>query len=267
MAAVTATVLTAASIGMSFAQANKQKKLREQAEEEAQKAMEEARARLGVNTYDELAIPKEAYELEREAALSAGAQAVEAGRESQRGAVAVAGRIQEGVNRAQAAVRTDMASKLEDYALRSAMEQSRLRDINVQLDLGTVAGANEAQRDAEEAQAAYIQQGFEGLTSLGQQAMQMAPLYFKDTGAQKRALSTVKLTSEETAQLGNLPTDIRGIDNDALTSIRNTGDFASVQGMSNLDFKRFMRNLSPTQRQALLSNQTYQQNYNPFQPF
>lgn len=244
--------LTAGTTGMSFAQANKQKKLRQQAEEDAQKAMQEARRKLEVNVYDELAIPKEAYELEREAALSAGAQAIEAGRESQRGAVAVAGRIQEGVNRAQAAVRTDMASKLEDYALRSAMEQSRLRDIGVQLDLGEVAGAQLAQRDAQEAQAAYIQQGFEGLTSLGQQAVQMMPLYFKNTGAQKEAVSQVKLTPEEAAAYQ----DPNIIGPPSLSPLQNAGE------MSNKQFRETMRSLSPDQLRIILNNQSFK-DYTP----
>jgi hypothetical protein len=72
MAVATATALaiggiavSAAGTGMSFAQANKQKKLQKQAQADAQKAMEEARKKLEVNYYDQLAVQKEPYELER----------------------------------------------------------------------------------------------------------------------------------------------------------------------------------------------------------
>ena len=57
--------VSAGSAGMSFAQANKQKKLQREAESDARQAMEEARKKLEVNYYDQLAVPKEAYELER----------------------------------------------------------------------------------------------------------------------------------------------------------------------------------------------------------
>ena len=96
MAATTAAVIgitaTVAGTGMSFAQANKQKKLQKKAEADAMKAMQDARKKLDVNYYDELAVQKEPYELEREALLSAGAQAIQAGVESERGAAATAGR-------------------------------------------------------------------------------------------------------------------------------------------------------------------------------
>jgi hypothetical protein len=67
---------------MSFAQANKAKKAGEAAEADAARAMERARKRLEVNYYEEIAIRKEPYELEREALLQQGAQAVAAGQES-----------------------------------------------------------------------------------------------------------------------------------------------------------------------------------------
>jgi hypothetical protein len=46
--------------------------------------------------YDALGIQKTPYELEREAMLSAGAQATEAARESERGVAATAGRVYAG---------------------------------------------------------------------------------------------------------------------------------------------------------------------------
>jgi len=85
---------TAATTTGSFIQAGKQRRLQQQAEADAAKAMADARKKLDVNYYESLAIQKEPYELEREALIAAGAQAIEAGRESERGAAAVAGRVQ-----------------------------------------------------------------------------------------------------------------------------------------------------------------------------
>ncbi len=80
--------------GMSFAQAGKQRKLQQEAEAAAQKAFDEAKAKLDVNYLEGLTIAKEPYELEREALAQAGASALQAGLEGdQRGAGAVAGRV------------------------------------------------------------------------------------------------------------------------------------------------------------------------------
>lgn len=183
IAAATALTATAVSTGASFAQASKQKKLQRQAEAEADKAMQEARKKLDVNFYEQLGIQKEAYELEREALLSSGAQAIEAGVESERGAAATAGRVQLAQQQGQAGVRTAMGQELQNLDKLVASEESRLRDAQANLDLAEAQGAQLAARDAQEAAAAATAQGFAGVQSLGQQAMQLAPLYQKSKGA------------------------------------------------------------------------------------
>jgi hypothetical protein len=246
--------VSAASTGMSFAQANKQKKLQREAEADAQKAMAEARKKLDVNYYDQLAIQKEPYELEREAALSAGAQAIQAGVEGDRGAAATAGRVQMAQNEQQAGIRTSMGKELTDLALLSASEDSRLRDVGVQLDLEEAAGAQLAARDAQEARTAAMQQGMEGLTSTVQQGVAAVPLFGQDLGAQKSAIQK----SIGDKSLGDFAMqDYKG---QAIGNI----DFTN---MSNMDYRRFRNSLSPDQRQQLFSSQAYIQNYNPFQPF
>ena len=84
---------TLVSAGMSAAQAAKQSRMQKQAEAEAAKAIASARNRLDVNFYDKLSVKKEPYELAIEAANVAAAQAMEAGRESERGTAATAGRV------------------------------------------------------------------------------------------------------------------------------------------------------------------------------
>jgi vacuolar-type H+-ATPase subunit H len=170
---------TGVTTGMSFTQANKQKKLQKEAEAEADKAMAKARASLEVNYMDALSIQKEPYELQREAMISQGTQATDAAQESERGAAAGAGRVQMAQNEAQGAIRTDMGKELTEIQRLKVAEDARLRDLNVQLDLGEVEGAQMAARNAQEMAAQATAQGFEGVTSMATQAANLVPLYAK----------------------------------------------------------------------------------------
>jgi len=178
---------TAATTGMSFAQAGKQKKMENKARKEARDAMREARARLEVNYADALSIPKEAYELEREAMLVQGAQALEAGIESERGGAVTAGRVLASQQQAQAGARTAMATDIFDLEAMKAEEDSRLRDINVQMDIGEAMGAQQREADAQAAATAAKNQGIEGAITLAGDALEMIPLYVQEKKAQKYA--------------------------------------------------------------------------------
>jgi hypothetical protein len=192
MAIATATAIALASLaatatttGMSFAQAGKEKKAQRQAEQDAEQAMIEARKKLELNFYDTLGIQKEPYELEREALLSQGAQAIQAGVESERGAAATAGRIQLAQQQGQAGIRTAMGQELTNLEKLSAAEEARLAGLGYNLYLEEVKGAQQAARDAERLAAKATQQGMQGLTSVGQQAVStFVPLFSKqDTDA------------------------------------------------------------------------------------
>ena len=163
------TALTLASVGsqlvgagMSFADARKQKKAQAQAEKEAEIAMNAARQRLEVNYMDALAIQKEPYELERDAALVAGAQATEALRESDRGMGRV-GAIYGQQQQAQRQIASAMGQEMFNLDYLSAQEDTRLRDLNTQLDLGEVTGAQLAAANAEERRAQQLQAGVAGV--------------------------------------------------------------------------------------------------------
>jgi vacuolar-type H+-ATPase subunit H len=164
---------------MSFSQANKQKKLQKEAESEAEKAMASARGRLDVNYMEALSVQKEPYELQREAMLSQGTQATDAAQESERGAAAGAGRVQMAQNEAQGAIRTEMGKELTEIERLKVAEESRLRDLQTQLDLGEVEGAQMAARNAQEMAAQATAQGWEGVTSAATQAANLVPLYAK----------------------------------------------------------------------------------------
>jgi hypothetical protein len=206
MAAVTGAAIGLASTGistvMSFTQAAKQQQLYRQANAKAEQAMQEARKKLEVNYMDQLSIMKEPYELQREAMLVQGAQSLEAAREADRGAAPTAGRLQAMQNEQQAGIRTAMGQELMGLEKLSADEESRLRDINVQLDIGEIQGAQLAAADAQQARSAAMTQGFQGLTQMAGYAAEMVPLYMQSAAGKE--LDTQMAEYSKAAAAGTL---------------------------------------------------------------
>ena len=206
---VLATALTLASAGsqlagagMSFAAARKQKRAQDQAEKEADMAMASARKSLEKNYMDSLAIQKEPYELERDAALVAGAQATEALRESDRGMGRV-GAIYGQQQQAQRQIASAMGQEMFNLDYLSAQEDTRLRDIGTQLDLGEVTGAQLAAANAEERRQQQLQAGVAGIGGAAMTGLDAMALYrgTKKTGAE---LDTTSLTKEGDTPLDRL---------------------------------------------------------------
>ena len=236
---------TAATTGASFAQASKQKKLQKQAESEAEKAMAEARKKLEVNFYENLAIQKEPYELEREALLSAGAQALQAGVEgSQRGAAATAGRVQLAQQAGQREIAGAMGQEMFNLQKLAAEEESRLRDKAYSLDLGEAEGAQLAAREAERRRQAAIQQGMEGVGSFISQGAQLAPLFgSSSTGAfdpTNASFQETQMTFNPT--LGSMQTTIEngmispGVNIPSVNRLTGVGYNVPMQTISNPKF-------------------------------
>ncbi len=171
--------------GMSFAQSLKQKEMMRQANEAATKANQQARKALEKNMFAEIGIQKEPYRLEREAMLSAGAQATEAGRESERGAAATAGRVYQQQRAGQADIAQRMGQEALDLEKLRADEEARLRDIGVQLDMAELQGAQLAERQAQEQSAAALQAGVQGAIGVVQSGIAGADLYKKTGGAKQ----------------------------------------------------------------------------------
>ena len=255
---------TAATAGMSFAQAGKQRKLMREAEAAADSAMQEAKKKLEVNVYENLAINKEPYELAREAMLSQGAQAIQAGVESERGAEATAGRIQLAMNEGQAGIRTEMGQDLQQLEMLSAQEEGRLRDIGVQLDLEEVAGAQLAAANAQELGAQAMAQGMEGVTSLGSQLAEKAPLFEKNRAAEQSALGDLSLNSEQFQNIGNISK--KGGLGEAQTGGFTNLDLQAVSKMNPQQFRKFQRALTPAQRQLIFGTDQFQTLYNQYAP-
>ena len=173
---------TGVTTAMSFSQANKQKKLQKEAEAEADKMMASARARLDVNYMEALSVQKEPYELQREAMVAQGAQTVDAAQESERGTAAAAGRVQMAQADVQGDIRTAMGKELTEIERLKVAEESRLRDLQTQLDLGEVEGQQMKARNAQEMAAQATAQGWEGVTSMATQAANLVPLFPKSGG-------------------------------------------------------------------------------------
>lgn len=155
--------LTAGGMTTNFIQAAAQRRAASDAEYDAEQSLLKAREKLDTNFYKNLSIGKEKYELEREALLSAGAQATAAGAESERGAAAVAGRVLAAQNQAQAKQRVAMGAEQKKIDMLIAQEDARLRDIGVQLDLEEVKGAQVAAGRAEQQANLYTAAGIQGI--------------------------------------------------------------------------------------------------------
>lgn len=185
-----ATALTVAAVGsqlagsvQSFSQARKQKAKQREAEATADKYMADARRSLEKNYMESLAIQKEPYELEREAALVAGAQATEALRESDRGMGRV-GAIYGQQQQAQRQIASAMGQELFNLDYLTQQEESRLRDIGTQLDLGEVTGAQLEAANAEERRQQQLQAGIQGIGGAAMTGIEAMAL-FGDEDSQK----------------------------------------------------------------------------------
>jgi len=188
--------ISAASSAVSFAQANKQKKLQKEAEADAAKAMEEARNKISINFYREMGIQKEPYELAREAEISQGQALIDAAQQGDRGVGAVAGALQMSQNASQAEIRTAMGKEQRDIQEMVLDEESRLRDVGAQLDLEEAAGAQQAAADAQMARAQFMTQGMESATSALQQGLGLLPLYSGGKVSQKDLDALLKSNPE-----------------------------------------------------------------------
>lgn len=243
--AVAGLAATAGTTTMSFVQAGKQRKLQRQAEEEATRAMDAARKKLDVNYYEKLAIQKEPYELEREALLSQGAQAIQAGQESERGAQAVAGRVQMAQQAGQRQIASAMGEEMAGLDKAVASENARLAGAQAGLDLATAEGAQLAARQADRMAAQANAQGWQGVTSLVGQAASMAPLYDKTQSA--RQFSNLEKDYQKAIDAGTLNYKFRDASGNPLPFQKAIGnmsglgiDVSGVSGMNPLQFQDYM---------------------------
>lgn len=182
-AGVAATITGGIGTYMSFKEVSRQSKAAAAARMEAEKATQEAKKRAEQNVFEALSLTKEPYERAREAALVTGAQAIEAGRESERGGTATAGRVVMGQNIQQGQIADIQAQEMQGLNQIVAAEDSRLKDYAANVSLLEAEGAQKAIKDAEEAGAAATVQGFQGLSQTIGSASQLLPQYYQGKGA------------------------------------------------------------------------------------
>jgi hypothetical protein len=169
--------------------------------------------------------------------LSQGAQAIQAGVESERGSAATAGRIQMAANEAQAGIRSAMGQELQQLEMLSAQEEGRLRDIGVQLDLEEVAGAQLAAANAQELQAQAMKQGMEGVTSIGSQLAKQAPTFEKTASARQNERLSDTLSKDFNLSQPIIQQNI------ASQGVIDGVDFSQVSTMKPDAFQAFMNTL------------------------
>ena len=169
MAAATAIALGATSVASaaaSFKASMDQERLRREADEAAAKYMDDARKKFSVNFAEQLQVPLEGYEMASDLNREAVAQNIEALRESGQRAIlgGVAG-LQKQAQIGAEQLRMNMQQDLYERDKAIAAEESRLRDIQGEIDLGEAAGAQQAAADAQMMKAQSIQSGLGSLAS------------------------------------------------------------------------------------------------------
>ena len=159
--------LSVVSTGFSFIQSAQARERSNDAQLEGERKMAEARGRTDINFYENLAVQQETYNRayrEQQTAAAANLQAMQ--EQGVRG-VAGVGQLQQATQDAMSSVRAAQEKELVDRERLIAQEDSRLRDINIQLDLGEVEGAQLAAASEANAANYAMQQGIQGLTDIG----------------------------------------------------------------------------------------------------
>ena len=163
--------LSAGSTAASFIQAGNQKRKQQDYEADAARALAEARKKLQVNYAEAMSVNKEPYNQERLAMLSAGAQIAQAASESRRGVSAAAGQILASQQAGQTDISNRQGTDMQNIQNSILEEESRLRDINTNLDMQEVAGQQQAAADAKLASQIATKEGIQGIANTAQSAL------------------------------------------------------------------------------------------------
>jgi len=277
MAAVTSIIAagtTLASTGMSFAQAGKQKKLAKDAQAAADAAFKKAEAQLDVNYFEQLGISKTPYDNQREAIAQAGAQAMEIGRESERGGAATAGRVLAQSNIAQQGITDKQTKDLEALNKLVAAEESRLAGERANLSLDQAEGAGIAAAQAQNQQNQAIMSGVTGLANAGMSLYENSELYKQDRvgGAAGLAGDTNTAVTLDTITPSSIPTNqAQLIRPDMSSSMTPAQQFQNTSAMFNLQNPQLINQnmMTPAQQFQNTANNFNSANllYNPFKVY
>ena len=191
---------------ISGVQAQKMRKEQRKSEQEAANLMKDIYGELEKNQYAAVGLPMKAFELEREALAAQGAQAVEAGRESERGAAATAGLTMSQYRKALRDIQSEQADKMLDLDLLTAQEAARKGDIKMQFKAQEAEGAAAAAADYEQRYLAGVGGAIEGVIGAAGTAMAAIPLFKASKGV--RAASNLEDAYQRAFGMGNLSPDL-----------------------------------------------------------
>ncbi len=258
--------ISAGTTAVSFAQANKEKNKQMEYEREADEALAKARESLKVNYAEQMSIKKEPYNAEREMLLSQGAMITEAAALSDRGAAAAAGQVYAGQQRAQANITDRQTDELYNIENAILEEESRLRDVNVSLDMAELQGNQQAAADARLAAQQATQQGMQGIANTAAQGLSMVPLYMGNRTKTNAAIAGTQ-AGDKTFLQGYNPETASGRDFRQMKR-------ANPNFTANINYQRYLAGLDPmtlTDPNALVDNSQsklpnpYINEYNPYE--
>ncbi len=201
MAVVTSAVVGIAAAGASAVQgfnaAAKQKRLAEDADKAAAKAMSEAKAKAEVDMYAGLSVPLDAYEAEFENQIAGQKQAVEALQEGDSRALAAGvGKVGAAQTAAGEQTRIAMGEEISDLNKMKADSKDAINQQLIDMDVSAAKEQNERKRDAEAARAQGISQGVKGVAGVVQGVGSLAPLYGQ-SGADRRGSKLAKQYADQ----------------------------------------------------------------------
>ena len=184
--AIVGATVAVGSSAASFAQAAKQKSKASQAERDSKQLMQQARARMQQNVFDELNVPLESYERSFRENTAQQRQAIQAlqGADARSLAAGIGQVGALGVT-ANEANRLSMGKDLYNLGLEKAKASERIRDELVGMDVGGAQDALQMERDAEIAKASAITSGLEGIGSAVSAVGAAMPTYSKTTATKR----------------------------------------------------------------------------------
>ena len=196
---------TAASTGMSIAQASKARRDRDEADREAQRLLEEAESQMEINPFDAIAIQKEPYEMAFDAAVEAAATESQALAEADpRLAAGLAGKRRMAQEESLQGVRASMGQQMLGLEQASAAEDAKLRDQRTNLLTNQAIGQMNEADFQETARQTGISNAIQSGASLLGQAAQAAPLFTQSAKDQLNTLSSIPKLNAEQAGLAVL---------------------------------------------------------------
>lgn len=243
-----------AAAGASAVQAGDAAGNAKRAKKDSEDAFKRAMNELTSNKFKGLNLPTEAYEREREAMLSSGAQAIEAGRESERGTAATAGRVQMAQQEGQRQIAGAMGEELMKLEGLTAQEEANLSSKRANLELAQAEGAQAAAAQFGAQSDAAITGAFSSLANAGQQYMQGSELYKQDEG--QREFKRLSKEYDAAVKGGGISSTFKDASGNPISFEDATSKLIRYD-------KSFapMANMSPLQRQDFLSK-----NYNLLKP-